>query len=325
MENVPEIGVRLLVYPRAQLSAVLGLTDLFNSANLVVQRRHGERNLQQFAVSHWYADDHGLECKFGDAAVPPSILILPPCLNAQELDPSAFDLLEWIKQQHHDGVLVCSVCAGAFVLAETELLNSRPATTHWALHEKFAEMFPEVHVDSEKMIIDDGSIITAGGVMAWIDLGLRIVDRFLGADVMQDLAKLLVVDAGHREQQFYSLFSPKFDHGDGYIVKVQNWMQGHYTSRVSIPQMASIAGMGERTFMRRFRKATGMSPTTYMQSLRVAKARELLELSVKSVKQIAWDVGYEDASAFNKVFRGLMGLSPSQYRRRFSLNEPAQV
>ena len=209
------------------------------------------------------------------------------------------------------------MCVGAFLLAELSVLDGRPATTHWGVGEVFAARFPRVDLDTDRMVIDDGDIVTAGGVMAWVDLGLRLVERFLGPTTTLETARYFIVDPGGREQRFYSQFSPTLDHGDEAILKVQRWLQGTIGERPSVDEMAARAGLGRRTFLRRFQGATGLRTREYLQHLAVGRARELLESSSESLQGISWSVGYEDPSAFRKVFLELIGLSPGDYRRRF--------
>jgi len=206
----------------------------------------------------------------------------------------------------------CSVCAGSFLLA------GRPATTHWALKARFAGRFPDVQLDTDRLLIDDGDLVTAGGLMAWVDLGLHLVHRFLGPDAMLATARQFLVDPGGREQRFYITFAPVLDHGDAAILRAQQWLQRHSGEPVDIARMAGAARLGERTFLRRFHRATGLRPTEYLQHLRVGKARYQLERSDLAIEAIAWQVGYEDPGAFRKIFQRLTGLSPNHYRRRFS-------
>jgi transcriptional regulator GlxA family with amidase domain len=213
---------------------------------------------------------------------------------------------------------MCSVCAGSFLLGEAGLLDGRPATTHWMFTEKMAERFPSVRVDTDKMVIDDGDVITAGGIMAWTDLGLRMVQRIMGPTLMMETARILIIDPSGREQRYYSSFAPKLQHGDDQILKVQHWLQKSGAKDVTMQSMSAKAGMEERTFLRRFQKATGMKPTEYCQQIRVAKAREMLEFTHQTVDQIAWGVGYEDPGAFRKVFQKIVGLTPGEYRMRFT-------
>jgi transcriptional regulator GlxA family with amidase domain len=210
-------------------------------------------------------------------------------------------------------------------LAETGLLSGRTATTHWDYTGPLAQRFPDIKVDEQKIIVEDGNFITAGGVLAWTDLALKLVDRHLGPTVMIETARYMLVDPPGREQRFYSNFSPKLHHGDAAILKVQHWLQSEAIAQPTIPKMAAISGLEERTFLRRFQKATGHKPSDYSQRLRVGKAREMLEFTNKSVDLIAKTIGYEDPASFRKAFHRVMGMPPSDYRRRFSVTSSRPV
>jgi transcriptional regulator GlxA family with amidase domain len=317
-----EIG--LLLYPGVQLSAVYGLADLFGVASDLAHTHGGAGAAAGLRVSQWQADaaDGTLACTSDTHPQlhhSPTAVVVPPSLGTQPTPEVASRLARWLSDWHVSGAILCSVCAGASLLAETGLLAGRSATTHWSYAETLAQRFPDIHIDADKLIIDDGDIITAGGLMAWTDLGLKLVDRLLGSTVMLETARFLIVDPPGREQRYYSNFSPKLRHGDDAVLKVQHWLQAQGARDVSLPAMAARAGLEERTFLRRFRKATGLKPIEYCQHLRVGKAREMLEFTTRTVEQIAWNVGYEDPSAFRKVFQKVTGLSPGDYRRRFGV------
>lgn len=310
MKAVTRIGI--LGYPGAQQAAVLGLLDLLE----VADRLHREQA----------PGAPGLETQIlsAEQEVPepphPSLhaLILPPNLGqVQRLETRA--LLEWIRDRHQEGTLLCSVCAGAALLAEAGLLAGRAATTHWGLGPAFAERYPEVHWDTDRLLIDEGDLVTAGGLMAWVDLGLNLVHRYLGPTTLLAVARHFLVDPGGREQRFYTTFAPSLAHGDPAVLKVQQWLARLTELRPTVPQMAARAKLGERTFLRRFQQATGLGPTEYLQHLRVSRARALLEQSDLGLEEIAWRVGYENPGAFRKVFVRLMGLTPGEYRRRFRI------
>ncbi|MDD7912034.1 helix-turn-helix domain-containing protein [Pseudovibrio exalbescens] len=308
-------NVALLNYPGAQLAALYGLKDMFEVAN-------------SFASGHGAGllVPHVVDVIEGNTEVCPAALIkletcaaiiAPPSLQ-QEKYRGHNALHHWMAAQHDKGAVLSSACAGAFLLAASGRLNGRPATTHWALSRQFGENFPEVHLKTDQLIIDDGDIITAGGVMAWTDLGLRIVERFMGPSIMLQLAHQLLIEPGGREQRFYKTFLPELQHGDGAILKVQHWLQTAYSDSLTVSEMAERAGLTARTFLRRFHRDTGHKPNTYLQMVRVEKARSQLELSSRPVDEIAWSVGYQDPAAFRKVFQKVIGLSPGEYRKRFS-------
>lgn len=310
--NMPVIKISLLDYPGAQQSALGGLNDLLTVADDLARRRQGQQ--------HAFYEISTLRFLRGDAAVLPEasdIVILPPCLGDSPTREGLEPLLTWLKTVHARGATLASVCAGAFLLGEAGLLNGRPITTHWVLAHELATRFPEANVDADQLLIDDGNLITAGGLMAWTDLGLLIVERLLGAPAMIETARFLLVDPPGRQQRFYSSFLPRRDHGDEAILRAQAFLDKHAAGPLTVPEMAAAAKLEERTFLRRFRAATGLRPIEYCQHLRIAKAREMLETSRRPVEQVGWDVGYADPASFRKLFLKLTGLTPTDYRQRF--------
>jgi transcriptional regulator GlxA family with amidase domain len=148
-------------------------------------------------------------------------------------------LVQWLLKHHSRGATLCSVCGGAFVLAETGLLAGRSATTHWSFIAKLSESFPDIHADESRITVEDGNFITAGGVLAWTDLGLKLVDRYLGSTIMIETARFMLVDPPGREQRYYSNFAPKLHHGDAAILKVQHWLQNQTSNVPSVKEMAN--------------------------------------------------------------------------------------
>jgi transcriptional regulator GlxA family with amidase domain len=318
-------SVGIVLYSGAKLAAVLGLTDLFEVANRFSAEQESERP-RELQVSHWgiNKETDEVECVFEtsrDEQRPIDCLIFPPTLEVDSPTEMTERLLEWARVQHAVGTILCSVCGGAFLLAQMGLLHGRSATTHWSYSELMASRFPEIRVDTDELIIDLGDVVTAGGVMAWLDLGLKLVDRYLGPVVMMKTAQFFLVDPAGRQQRFYANFSPPMHHGDAAVLKVQLWLQTLGSEPITIEKMAAKAKLGERTFLRRFQKATGLTPTEYVQHVKVQKARELLEFTTLSVKEISWKVGYEDAGFFRKIFQKNLGLSLVDYRRRFGTGD----
>lgn len=319
-KDIIEIGV--LLYPGAQMAAVLGLTDLFAFAQRIASERVAP-GMPVLRVSHWQRQVSGsalvrIQDSHPEAGSTPKVLVLPPSLEEPISPEIAEPYRDWLRAQHNAGVTLASVCAGAFLLGETGLLAGRTITTHWLYAERFQSRFPDVRLDVDQLIIDADDIITAGGVMAWTDLGLRLVDRYLGAAIMIDTAQMLLVDPPGRQQRYYSAFAPRLAHGDTAVLAVQQWLHETGAREVTLADLAQRAGLEERTFLRRFQKATGMTTTEYCQRLRVGRAREMLQSSRLAIERVAWDVGYADPGAFRKVFTRIVGLTPGDYRRRFS-------
>lgn len=327
--KTPPIEIGLMLYPGVQSAAVLGLTDLFAVANRAASERNGCQ-APRLRISHWQpARARKSVVRVFDSAPQAqdhlALLIAPPSLEAPISPQAAAPLASWLRGQHQAGVVLCSVCAGAFLLGEAGMLAGRNVTTHWLYANDFRARFPEARLDTDRLVIDEGDIVTAGGAMAWTDLGLRLVDRYLGASVMLDTARLLLIDPPGREQCYYSAFAPNLKHGDSAILKVQHWLHATENREIILTELAELAGLEERTLLRRFKKATGMTTGEYVQRMRVGRAKELLQTTKLPFDRIAWDVGYSDASAFRKVFQKIVGLPPSEYRQRFSITYQARV
>lgn len=312
---VAEIG--LLIYPDCQLAAIHGLTDLFRIAG----EWTGEPP-RAIRLSHWQASETGVEPVWDShpgKAHRLSHVIAPPSLIMPDRMAPAPRAAQWMKEQHRSGTTLCSVCAGAFVLAETGLMDGRRATTHWAFAQQLAHRFPKVHLADEKMVVDEGDIMTAGGILAWADLGLTLVGRLLGPATMLATARFLLIEPPRNSQRPFAQFIPKLDHSDDAIRQCQHRIHAEAASLQGVSDLADGVGMSGRTFLRRFSAATGMTPVEYLQQVRIAKAREALERTLVPVDRIAWDVGYSDPAAFRKLFQKLTGLPPAAYRQQFGI------
>ena len=302
------IQITIIDYPNALQSAVQGFKELFLLANKIIIKNQLE---VQFSVKVIQPDIDLDGMSHND------IVILPPNLDGDYYYTPQPELLQYLNDVHQKGTILCSACAGAFILARAGLLNNRVATTHWQLADKFNEMFPKVSLEVESLLINDGDIISAGGLMSWIDLGLEIVAQFTKPHVMRALGKFLIVDTGKREQRYYGSFTPKLNHGNKQILQVQHYIQTNYNKTLNVSMLAALACMSERTFLRQFTNATTLKPIQYIQKLRVQKACELLESTTQNFEQIALNIGYDDVNSFRKVFIKIMGLSPTAFKARF--------
>lgn len=313
--------IGIVLYPGAQLSAAMGLADLFQIAERTAER--SDQGAPRLRVQTLQTDEIAISTSegaleaLGHGNATCQVLILPPSLEAPIKPDIAAPLAVWLRERHGEGTVLASICSGAFLLAETGLLSGRAATTHWIYAENFRERFPDVALDTDRLIIDGGDIVSAGGLMSWTDLGLKLVDRFLGPVVMAQTARMMLVDTPGREQRYYSGFAPRLTHGDAAVLKAQHFLQACEGREARLSTLAERAGLEERTLLRRFQKATGLTTTEYAQRLRVAKAQELLQFGRLPVESISWEVGYSDAGAFRKIFHRIVGLTPGEYRQRF--------
>lgn len=319
---VPRFEIGLACDAGSSNTGIYGLTDLFTYAGEFAAKRHGGSARSIVRITHWRVDEDALEVRCAYDSCPSSshalsLLVIPGNAQAPERTEEASPLLHWLREKHAEGVVLAAVCGGVFILARTGLLAGRQATTHWSFNEVFAEQFPDVLTETDHMVIDYGDVVTAGGVLAWADLGLRLTERFLGTAVMLETARFMLVDPPGREQRFYSEFDLKTKHGDRAILNAQLWLLTQRERPVSVADLAQHAALEPRTFLRRFIAATGMKPSEYQQRLRITRAREMLEFSQATVEEISWSLGYGDVTGFRRVFRKVMGLTPSDYRKRF--------
>ena len=312
--------IAIVHYPGVQMAAVLGLFDLLQFAATQIEPRDRAPSLwiTQWACPDAASPPQRLDCPAPDTPESwPTALVLPPALGPLFAAETAPDLTSWIAQAHAKGCIAASACAGAFVLAQAGLLDRRPATTHWAYDATFRARFPQVQLDTDQLLVDDGDIITAGGIMAWTDLGLCLIDRFLGVDAMLTTARAFLIDPPGRMQSHYRAFVPCFDHGDAAVLKAQRWLHDNQSASLQLEALALVAGLEPRTLQRRFFKATGMSPAAYNQHLRIARAQDLLLTSDLSTDEVAWASNYRDVASFRKVFLRRTGTTPADYRRKF--------
>ena len=298
------MNIAIINYPHALQSPVHGLYELFEMANILCgpnKAIHCQMlTLDQLSEAHGY-----------------DYVILPPAIKDDFYLNPCSALLNWLIDQYHNKAKLCSACSGAFILASAGVLDQHTVTTHWGLVEKFKQQFPHVVLNSHKILINEGGIMTAGGVMSWLDLGLEIVALHAGLSIMVQLGKNLVVDTGYRAQSYYQQFNPRFDHTDEAILNAQTFLAAHYNTKLKMAELAALIHISERSFLRRFGQATGFKPMEYIQRLRIQKACEQLERSKKSFDVIALEVGYEDSSACRKVFVRIIGLTPKAFRQRF--------
>jgi transcriptional regulator GlxA family with amidase domain len=318
-----QIEVGLACDANTSQAGIYGLTDLFKYANEFAAKRERQIGKPPVRITHWRSDEvnDDVTCAFDSCPGSPHVLtaVIVPGNERATIEPvKDGPMITWLRRQHQEGVVLAGVCGGVFILAKTGLLAGRQATTHWALSDQFVAQFPDVLLESDHMVIDYGDIVAAGGVLAWADLGLRLVERLLGPTIMGETARYMLVDPPGREQRFYSDFTPTFKHGDEAIVKAQLLLSSHRERPTSVADLARHSKLEPRTFLRRFTRATGMKPREYQQRLQVSRAREMLEFSGRGIDEIASRVGYIDIVAFRRVFRKIVGLTPSDFRRRFS-------
>ena len=318
-----EIGI--VHYPGVQVACILGLTDLFGIASRIAleRSRSGQSRLR---VTHWrpiQRDAAYLSCVYDSAprgSPKPRTLIIPPTMENLPDPEVPAGVVSWVRNRHTAGATLVSLCSGSFILAETGLVDGLAVATHQICAAALAKRFPQIVVDTNRRIIDHGDIITAGGFLAWVDLGLYLVGRVFGPGMKAETARFVLSDPAAGEARYFTGFAPPQTHTDRAVLKAQEWAHMRDGRGVSLAALATAAGLERRTLLRRFARATGMSPIKYCRGVRIARARELLQGGDTSQKQIAESLGYKDVASFARVFRKAVGSTPGAYRKRFGRN-----
>lgn len=242
-------------------------------------------------------------------------IIIPGIEDPSAKVPEA--VLQALRSAWKRGARIASICSGAFVLAESGLLDGKRATTHWLGTKQLAELYPKVIVEPEVLFVDEGRIITSAGSSAGLDMCLHLVGRDHGQAVAAHSARLAVAplcrDGG--QAQFISYEPP--DSGAS-LVPLLAWLAANLEKPLTVDALAKRARMSPRTFARRFREQTGITPMKWLVTARVRRAQELLQTCNKSIDEVAFLSGFDSTVTFRARFRAIVKLTPTEYRRRFS-------
>ncbi|AZC27971.1 GlxA family transcriptional regulator [Pseudomonas sessilinigenes] len=244
------------------------------------------------------------------------VIVMPSWRDSLERPPQV--LLDALLQAHRRGARLVGLCLGAFVLAETGLLDGHPATTHWRWAQTFAERFPQVALDADVLYAEAGNLLTSAGTVAGLDCCLHLLKQLCGAQNTHKLARHLVI-APHRsggQAQFIERAMPKGGERDRMGLLLQ-WLERHFTEDHSLDALAERAAMSRRSFTRHFRQLTGTTVGQWLIRQRLNHAQRLLETSQQSIEAIALASGFASALSMRQHFTGVLLLSPSAYRAQF--------
>lgn len=332
MTDTRRLTIAILATPEVTASTVFGLYDMFASVGrdwpMLTRGKPGEpgarpvlvaRNAAPFQVVNgvWLIPEASLEnCPAPDVVYVPELFVDPDSPGAQSHAEEA----AWLRRAHAGGATLASACSGSVLLAQTGLLDGQEATSHWAYCDGIAARHPEIAVEPDRFLVasgEGGRIISSGGGTSYLDLGLYLVARFFSAEEAMRVARIYLID-WHREGQLpFAALGRATQTRDATVAEAQEWVALNYANGAPVSEMAARSAMPDRTFKRRFKEATGLSPLDYVHAVRLEEAKQLLETSDLGIPAIAREVGYEDDSFFRHLFRRKVGLTPAAYRQRF--------
>lgn len=316
------VRVAIINYEFALASAIIGIVDILGIVNeFCIKHSHCKRFETKIihadkSVKNFY-QTISFESEPLDENEDFDLIIVPPLIDVEHKFNTQQKLLDWLFLMYSKGNCIASVCIGAYVLAQANLLDGKHATSHWIIEQKFRADYPKVKLQIDRLVVEDENIITAGGVTAYIDLSLYIVRKFMNVEIAYMCANYLGVDAGRTSQQHYKNLSSVAAYNDKQIEKLIEWLKENFSKQITLKQMSKKISVSERTLMRKFKKATGELPHKFIQKLRVQKAKQLLIQTNDSFEYITYLVGYTNPSTFRKLFKEMTGLNPGMYREYF--------
>jgi transcriptional regulator GlxA family with amidase domain len=324
-KNFPAMKIGIVIYKNCTASMVMGVMDILSLANAQAE----EKKSALFEIEIVSGNGKSVKSFTGYSLTPDAsiqsharfdLIYVPGFLgDPLEIISTEKDVIKWLRAQHKKGVVLTAACNGNLLLAESGVLHGKQATTHWSLKDFFEERYPDIHLTPEKIIVDEGDVISAAGVTAYNNLALHLVSKFGSADIASYCSKVFLVDSGRKVQTPYLIYSLPKNHGDEEIKKVQEWIELNYEKPFTLELLVQQSSLGKRTMVRRFKGATGDTPLEYLQRIRIEKAKRYLETTGKTFSEITWDVGYNDISSFQRLFKTNTRLTPREYRDKFTL------
>jgi len=327
------LHVSLVAIPDAVISTLTGIYDVLGSFRMLARTDPSLPENPPFAVdivglergSVPLASGVPVEARRAIAEIEATDIIIVPSIL---LGPDGWvagrypGIVDWAERMHRNGASICSACSGVFLLAETGLFDGQETTVHWGYADAFARAYPRIPLSPDKVLVVSGEreeLITSGASMTWHDLVLYLISRHVGATAAQSVARSFALQWHHDGLAPYIVFEGRKDHGDAAVADAQAWLSTHFAVGSPVEEMVRRSKLAERTFKRRFTEATGFSPIDYVQRLRIEDAKRRLERTEASADAISWEVGYEDAAFFRRLFKRVTGMTPGAYRRRFQV------
>jgi transcriptional regulator GlxA family with amidase domain len=317
--------IAILVPETAVVEAVADPRYLFTAVNEFLKSagKHPAFNVQLVGLTPEVRVTDGLFSIHTDAVLTnarkPDLIMVPAVSG--NLDTAMRlnrDFVPWIVDHYKSGSEVASLCIGAFLLAETGLLNGRACSTHWLFANEFRNRFPEVELTDDKIVTDQSGLYSSGGANSYWNLLLYLVEKYTNREMAILASKFFVLDIDRNSQSPFSIFKGQKIHNDPDIVRVQEFIESNYQDKITVDELCVKFGIARRTFERRFKKATNNTVLEYWQRVKIEAAKRQLEMSRKTVGEVMYEVGYNDTKAFRDIFKKVTSMSPVDYRNKYN-------
>lgn len=310
---------------RNNLESIVGPYNIFTRAN-AYWKESGKKSMFEIQLAgisrevEFYDDLFSVKPQTDISAISKTDLIIIPSLNHNyhKAVKGNRELIDWIRKQYKEGAEVASICTGAFLLASSGLLDGKRCSTHWSVAENFRSMFPEVDLQTDKLITDEDGIYTNGGAYSFLNLVIYLIEKYYDRQTAIYCSKVFQIEMDRQNQSAFIIFNGQKMHEDEIVKEAQDYIESKVQEKISIRQLASRFAVSRRQFDRRFLEATGNTPFEYLQRVKIEAAKKLLEVGRKTVSEVMYEVGYSDAGAFRRVFKEVTSLSPVEYRNRYN-------
>ena len=317
--------ITILVPKGAILGSVEGPRQLFSQVNQFCKSRYEEPlfTLQLVGLTQHTPLSGGLFTANADTLLENAVdtdLVIIPAIDGdlQQAIEHNQAFIPWIVEQYHKGAEVASLCLGAFLLASTGLLDGKTCATHWLAANDFRKMFPQVNLLAEKVITDEKGLYSSGGAFSYLNLILYLIEKYAGREMSILASKVFAIELVRETQSPFTIFQGQKEHEDDAIRKAQEFIEKHYSEKLTVEQLADLLALSRRNLERRFKKATGNTVAAYIQRVKIEAAKKIFELQRKNINEVMYDVGYMDTKAFRTIFKKITGLSPADYRSRYN-------
>lgn len=331
--------IQIWVYDGILASGVAGPVDVFTAANRIIEINAAEaraptrpirwclQSLDGRPIQTASGQTITVDGKINASGRSEAVLVTAPFVSDMDSFISnrkqVQELCTFLRRQHRAGAVLATYCTGSYLLAEAGLLDGRVATTHWARSQDFSKRYPRVRLRSQEVLTEQDHIICGGAVTSFLDVALRLVELHSGPRVAASTGRLLLIDPGRTSQSPYVDLSRYDGHTDQVVARAQRRMESSLQQKFSLSHLAAELTVSERTLNRRFKQATGQAPLEYLQNFRVEVAKRLLETGSATPSAASQHVGYSDFSTFRLLFKRKVGVSPSEYQRRFAKKQYA--
>lgn len=228
------------------------------------------------------------------------------------------DFIPWLIEQRRKGAEIVSLCVGAFLLAQTGLIDGKKCSTHWIAADEFRRMFPAVELVTDKIITEQQGIYTSGGATSYYNLLIYLIEKFTNRETAILTAKIFAIDIERHNQSEFMIFNGQSEHADEVVKKAQNFIEKHFQDKITIDDLSAVVAIGRRSLERRFKGATNNTVAEYVQRVKVEAAKKSFETSRKNITEVMQAVGYSDVKAFRGIFKKITGMTPLDYRNKYS-------